>query len=463
MSGRKLVAFAALATAAAAGPLQAQSWRFDLGVNGGYSWYTKSIKPEDFGATDGPGVKFHPNWLTGAQLGFWFTPSIGLRANMTYTDTKLQSGDVDVFHDNNLWSGTGDLMFRFKKPAPTFPGFELLPYLALGLGDKWTNPAWDSYSVNDPTANEQWNGVPFACAPNTGICNGPPEGTNILTVPGVQSYFLSEEHVLMGLVGLGADWRVAPHFAIRTEVGDRIWKAPMIAVSPTAYPTLVTATNSDTKVGHTVNEPYVQVGLHLLMGLASAPVVAIAPAPAPPPPPAPAPAPAPAPETQTVSVCTVDVTAPNGLRTMTATFTPSTGDTTVTVNGQEVAISQAVGTVPVASNATWYIQGQPLVIGQTRQVKYVSFGSSRMIEPTDLTFVGTVNGMPVYADKDQAAQLMTDLNTTTPGELTTVVDTNRKVRMDLNNMKVLYTPLQPTGCVFQPVQLQEQVRKVRGD
>ena len=38
---------------------------------------------------------------------------------------------------------------------------------------------------------------------------------------------------------------------------------------------------------------------------------------------------------------------------------------------------------------------------------------------------------------------------------------NKELRNALADVKVLYVPLQSTGCVFQALQMQEQVRKNR--
>ncbi len=423
---------------AASAPLAAQSWRADLGINGGGSWYSPLISGDNVNNTNGD-VRFRAGWLVGAQAGFWFTPRIGIRANGTYTDRPLKQGnsfmggDTELWHDVNLWSGTGDLLFRFKTPASTWTRMETLPYLALGLGAKWIAPAGGgAFMFNNTTANTTVNGIPINVAAAGGT-----------TFP---AFFLPSQHVLAGLVGLGADMRLARALGLRLEVGDRLYKPKVFAMSAPA-----TFTGTEDNVGKLVNEPYVQLGLHALLGVAAPPVVAVAPAPAPPPPEAPAPPPAPV--TQSVSVCTVNPTT--GLTTTTATFNPSTNDTTVIINGNTMPIAQAYTSVPVASNATWYVQGQPLVIGTGRSaLDYVSFGSARNIDMNDLTYVGTVNGLPVFANRTDVASL------TIPNP-PVEISTNPTLVTGLRNVQVLYVPLTSYGCNFQPLQVQEQVRKVR--
>ncbi len=423
---------------AAGAPLAAQSWRADLGINGGGSWYSPLISGDNVNNTNGD-VRFRAGWLVGAQAGLWLTPRIGIRANGTYTDRPLKQGnsfmgsDTELWHDVNLWSGSGDLMFRFKEPAATWTRMEALPYLALGLGAKWIAPAGNgAFLFNNTTANTTVNGIPINVAAAGGT-----------TFP---AFFLPSQHRLMGLVGLGSDFRLARSLGLRLEAGDRLYKPKVFAMTAPA-----TFTGTEDNVGKLVNEPYIQLGLHALLGVAAPPVVAVAPAPAPPPP---APEPAPAPVTQSVSVCTVNPAT--GLTTTTATFNPATNDTTVIINGNTMPIAQAYTNVPVASNATWYVQGQPLVIGTGRgALNYVSFGSARNIDMNDLTYVGTVNGLPVFANRSDVTSL------TIPNP-PVEISTNPTLVTGLRNVQVLYVPLTSYGCNFQPLQVQQQVRKVRG-
>src|SRR5215216_4156599 len=129
-----------------AGPVDAQNYRADLGVNGGFSWYSKMVSEDDPAEAPFESAKFKAGPLIGAQLGFWFTPRIGLRANLAYADRPVEltvenGEDFETVEDVNLWSGTGDLMIRFAEPNTDWMGTEILPYVALGIGGKWINPA----------------------------------------------------------------------------------------------------------------------------------------------------------------------------------------------------------------------------------------------------------------------------------------------------------------------------------
>ncbi len=486
MTAKRVAAVAAAMFAMTyASPASAQKYNFDFGVNGGGSWYSKSLSGSDLGATTGGDVGFKPSALLGSQLTFWalplhIGPRYGLRLNGTFSDGKLEqhitSGtNTELFNHINMWSGSADLMFGLKAPRDTWSGMEVLPYLALGGGLKWTNPAGDQYTINDNTAQKSWNGFPITCF--NGACSGPsstpPGGFAVGTtstpnsIAGQQAYFFGEQKSPMGLVGLGTDIRLTPMFALRLEVGDRIWRAPIERANAplVGYPITVT-TNDDSRVGKVVNEVYAQLGMHMLFGLQHAPVVAIvAPAPAPP-----VSTPAPAPvvvEERSVQVCVVDPTNTAGLRTLDAVFVPSTNETYVTQNGNRVLLTTAYGSAPVASGADWFVQGQPLTlsIGPSGKAQYTTYGSSRMINATDLGYLGTVRGLPVYADRDDIKDVQHQLDelrtARANGDLNDILNQQKDLQKRLDTMKVVYVPLQPTGCVFQAMQRVEEVRKNR--
>ncbi|HEX6558481.1 MAG TPA: hypothetical protein VF021_03445, partial [Longimicrobiales bacterium] len=394
---------------------------------------------------DGSDVKFKAGGLLGSQLTFWFGPKLGLRFNGTYADRPVEADNNfpvtftanNGLSDVNLWSGSADLMIRLGSPAEEFTKMEILPYLALGGGLKWINPAGDNYTCADGSDS-------FSCAPFTA-------GTG--TTLG-NTFALKEGSSLMGLAGLGADWRFARNIAIRTEIGDRIYK-PKIEQLTTGTTTATTGDN----VAKVVNELYGQVGLGFLFGVARPAAVAVAPAPvAPPPPP-----PAPVVSREAMSVCVVDPTAPNGLR-MQSAYLVGGRDTVVVVNGGDQPFSTSIGTTPTASTADWYVRGQPLTITVGNgKLEYATYGSSRVVNSSDLAFVGTVNGIPVYADRNDVSGFINELNdvnrTHAGQDLGIVLNDQRTLRTSFENVKVLYVPMSPSGCVFQAVQRQEDVRK----
>jgi len=278
MSRIRVAALAVMLGMMVSAKAEAQRYRFDFGVNGGYSWFSKMLDEDETGISNFD-VKYKSGWLTGAQATWWVIPWLGVRANGTYAerdikfdfddfDNDIIDGDIidgdgilDDFGDVNLWSGTGDLMFRFKKPREEWRGMEFLPYLALGAGVKWQNPGGDAFTIIDPVENKEWTGLPF---------------TTGLTADSTNTFFLSESNSFLGLVGLGGDVRFHPNWAVRLEVGDRIWKPKIQRVIPIeGTDNTFLALNSDDNVSKTVHELYGQAGLHVLFGLQRPPEVAV--------------------------------------------------------------------------------------------------------------------------------------------------------------------------------------------
>jgi hypothetical protein len=449
---RKVAILGALMVPVATVPASAQSWKWDWNINAGYSFFNEMLEASDAGlaAGDEKDVKFKSGPMVGTQLTFWPSSRFGIRANGTYADRPLTADDWAITDPAssgighvNLWSASGDLLFRLATPRDEFAGMEMLPYIALGLGAKWQNPSGDNYICNDADG-ESDNCAPFSVTGGTAPNN---------------NFALGEGSTLMGLVGLGADWRFSRNMALRTEIGDRIWDPELHRVIPPATGTDYTLVNSEDDIGSTIHELYGQIGLSFLFGVARPAVVAVA---APPAPVEPAPV-TPVVSREAVSVCVVDPTAPNGLR-MQEAYLVGGRDTVVVVGGADRPFSTSIGTVSTASNADWYVRGQPLTIrtGST-SLEYASYGSARIIESGDLAYIGTVNGMPIYADRTEVADIsdeLAELHRTRPGtDLGVILAENRELRNEVDDVQVLYVPMSPSGCVFQAVQIQEQVRK----
>jgi hypothetical protein len=432
----RLVLVAALLIGLMPATASAQRWVADFGVNGGGSWYSQLLSGDEIG---GDGARFQAGWLVGSQLTLWPTGRIGLRANMTYTDATLrETGDNerDLHGNVNLWSGSGDLLIRFREPNETWVGRETLPYLALGFGRKWVNPASDIWTCGDDSC------VPLNTNPNAALL---------------------EESTWMGLIGLGADFRMSPRMALRLELNDRIYSPHTRRIGAAPATGGAIALTNDENLSSTVHEIGLQLGLHFLMGLRTPPPVAVAPPPpAPPPPPPPAPEP---PREDEITVCVIDPSATGGVRMQTAVFRHQQRDTVVMVDGQRRPLREVVGTgIPVARTAGWYVRGEPLVMTVGReQVRFLPYQTATVIEPQRIVYLGNVGGYPVYADRDEVADVITPLQTArgtrTDAELGELLAANRQVRDSVQRVSFLYVPLDPYGCVFQPVQRQVDVRK----
>jgi hypothetical protein len=426
----------------------AQRWKWDLGVYGGYAWYTGFLDEEDTGLSDedpSAEVKWDPGFLGGLQFTYNLRPKLGLRLNTRYSDRPVTFSDVDDVEpitSTNLWAASLDLLFRFAEPRDEFTGSEFLPYLALGLGAKWMNPGGDDFTCNDTQGGES-----FACAPF--VTGGPIGSANS------RSWALGEKNSLMGLIGLGADWRLSRGFALRLELNDQIY-SPQVYQATRVSEFVWNLPNEDNQ-SKLVHEIALTAGLHFLFGIEAPPVVAVAPPPPPPPPPPPVV------REESATVCVIDPTAPGGIRMQTVTVVESR-DTFVVSGDARRPFRETVGSVTVATGADWYTRGQPLVmnIGNQR-VEFATYGSSRMISSQDLAYLGTINGFPVYADADEVSDVigeLNELNRTRPGtDLGTLLDEQRTLRENLEDVTVLYVPVYSTGCVFQGVQRQEEVRK----
>ncbi|HEY8485241.1 MAG TPA: outer membrane beta-barrel protein [Longimicrobiales bacterium] len=474
----RTTAAAVILLALAVVPAAAQNYRFDIGVNGGFAWWSDGLDEDalfiDRTIIDGDIIdeivdfdtdaKFDAGGIVGAQATFWALPYLGIRANANYTERPFETDGFTLVNDVNLWSGSGDLLFRFRRPNREWRGTEVLPYVALGAGAKWVNPAGDDFDrrglLIDIIDDIIDDGV--IIDDNIIVEDGLNGGIFFL---GNRAFVLEDETKFMGLVGLGTDVRLAPNFALRLEVGDRIWEVPIrelfvdvdVIDEVNGDEIIVIRTDED-DVGKVNHEIYGTIGAHLLLGLERPrrPVVI-----APPPPPAPAP-----PAEEMITVCVVDPTAPGGLREVSAVYVPTTGDTLVTVNGQRVPLRTTVGTVMTARNASWFMAGQPLTIMvRGQQEQFVTFGGGRVIEPEELTYLGMVNGLAVYASREDAAQIEDELAQQRQmgrTELGMILEQDATVRQVFETIDVLYVPLEATGCVFQPLQRIEEVRKVRG-
>jgi hypothetical protein len=440
----RLVLVAALLIGLQPASASAQRWTADWGINGGASWYSQAVSGDD---APPDGARFKAGWLVGSQLTFWPAANFGIRVNGTYTDRPfvadedLPGGDDELYGNVNLWSLSGDLLIRLGRPNETWMGRETLPYLALGIGRKWVNPAGDHWTTGGADGS---TGIPF-------------------TTNQTRWNFLQENGTLMGLVGLGADFRMSPRTALRLEVNDRIYRPRVLAVTGTFPAAGGNVTTTGDNIGKTVHEVGVQLGLHFLMGLRTPPPVAVAPPPpAPPPPPPPAPEP---PREDQITVCVIDPSATGGIRMQTAVFRHAQRDTVVEIDGQRRPLRDVVGTgVPVARTAPWYVQGEPLVLTVNReQTRFLPYQTATVIEPQRIVYLGNVGGYPVYADRDEVADVIAGIQTArgtrTDADLGTLLAQDRAARDAVQRVSFLYVPLDPYGCVFQPVQRQVDVRK----
>ena len=244
----RLALAVALVFAFAAQRVAAQKYWFDIGVNAGGSLHTSTLgSAEGFNGGD---AKFGTGWLLGSQFTLWPWSRVGLRANFNYSDRPYDA-DTQLSPSVNLWSGSGDVMIRFKAPNETWSGKETLPYVALGLGRKWVDAAGNQLTCYDQPRGELWTCLPFqqgAAAQNT--------------------FALGDwwKEALMVLVGVGADYRMTPNWLLRFELSDRIYKPQIEAVSRFLGGNLYDVPDGEDNLSKMVHEVSLQAGIHWTLG-----------------------------------------------------------------------------------------------------------------------------------------------------------------------------------------------------
>lgn len=435
------IAGAAMLLLLGAGSVAGQSWRFDAGGLVGGAWRTASVSP-----ATGDAMKFGPNWLVGAQLGARILPRVGVRANGTYSMDPFKQGSTELYDQILQWSLTGDLLLRLREPAQQFTQTEYLPYVALGAGARWIAPTGHTYQ---------------------GVWNG----SDMVAVAPVGNYGMEWSRVLLGLAGVGMDMRFQRALALRVEVGDRFYKPRIDAISGFAV--------TDADAGKLTHELYGTVGLHYLMGFPGQAVVAqakpIAAPPPPPPPPqtpptavvaAPPPAPPPPPPDQPVTLCVIDPGTVAGMQVIGGFFLPQTADTVVVVQSGRRRIAEAYADRVIVSDQDWYARGDALTLGTAAHpIRFMTFGMPRTVRPGELVYIGHLRRLPIFAEAAEAQPLVAALDKINPShreELTRLLNEKPALLKQLQTLKTVYVPVKRTACILQPMQLQEEVRKVRG-
>lgn len=180
----------------------AQAWNADVTLGSGYASYHSSIELSEASAGD-RAVRLRGNPYLNAQLGYWLGPRLGVRINSSYTQTDVLNADtVRAGERPSIWKVAGDVLVRIRTPDQKFIGLEVLPYAAVGAG-------LNSIGEAVETCRNVAAGRSFRCHP-----------FNVQS----ERYALEESTAGMLTLALGSDWRVGRRVALRTEVGDRIWK-----------------------------------------------------------------------------------------------------------------------------------------------------------------------------------------------------------------------------------------------
>lgn len=442
----RAAAVAALVLPLAVAPAQSQDYRGAIGVYGGGFWSSDwnrspNLRPANINNANTDFVRAerlrpNPGWIVGAQAEVWFAQGwVGARLNGAYTDRRLEfDRNGAALDDVNIWMGDADLLVRLARPRRDR---RWAPFVSAGLGFINYNPAGSVGNILFPSASAFFPGdseTRFAGA--FGI------GTDILPA--------WAEH---RRVPIGFRLELVDHIAFSSPLREVDWRFTDNLNPP---PDSIWRGFEGDHFGAVHNVRFT-AGIFAMLGRMFPAPVAVAP---PPPPPAPPPAPPAPPPEEAITVCVIDPNEPGGLRHQEAVYLPETRDTMAVVNGDRVPLANAVARVPLATDASWYVAGQPLELTYAGEMtEFVTFGTRRVIEIEELAYLGTDNGMPVYAarrDVDPILQAQ-------PGEsLNQRLDTRDDVRRAFADVDVLYVPAETTNCVFIPLQRVEEVRKVRG-
>lgn len=439
-----LAALAAFATP----PAEAQRYPFDVGVNVGASLHTTMTDAAQFA---GGAAKFGTGWLAGTQLTLWPRDRFGVRGNLNFSDRPLNA-DNEVIPHVNLWSGSVDLMLRFKVPNETWQGTENLPYASIGIGRKWVNPAGDQYICVDQVENKFWECQPYSTA---GGGNTPALG--------------EWREVTMLLLGVGTDVRFKPNWAFRLELNDRMFRPQVHETTLLGGRTWRTI-DAQENLAKFQHELSAAAGLHFMLGRASEMTTPVAAPPPPPqqqqqqqtPPQRQTPPPPPPPREDDIGVCILDPAA-GGMRTVDARFRHASSDTVVMQGGTARPIRQLVSSVNTAGNADWYVRGAPFVLqmGQVRE-EFVTYGRPESLGCGSLAYVGMANGYPVYVRPSDIADYRGELQNALArhnGDLAATLAAERTLRDRFDAVRTIYLPVDAVGPRMQPLQRQEQVRK----
>lgn len=391
------------------------------------------------------------------SLDFWFGQSRrwglgfeGAWTNWNEWDTPFGG---DFGHAVQMATYDGSLQFRLGTPTAST---RILPALSLGVGAVFVNPD------DDPAS-------PFPAAFCQGGIGTTPEGHQTCDFTVADARLNTAEDTELALVpGASLDFFLAPSVALRLEAKDYWTKdSPYFRISD--------GTRHDG--GHNLQ---FNGGLAFYFGgrrvaepgfVATEPIIVTPPpAPAPPPPPPPAP-----PAERTMTMCVVDA---NGysLRTVDVIEVPSQNRRYVTRNGQRVEFATAYpATGPIyVRNASWYMSDQPLVVNletgtttvapaERNRLELVLFGSPGTRTATDLVFIGTVDGTPIYANRSDIAAFQPRLSTqmAISTDLGTIMRADANLAREIGAVDTYYVAVEP-NCVFQPVSVTHFVRRTRG-
>jgi len=441
---------AGITAAFMASPAAAQQKAFGFGVHGAYF---QSGDLAQNGATD---LDLDNRGAMGGGLEWWFgSRRVGLRADATYTKSPFQlefdnedtgttgaeaQAELDQYGKVGTWLANANLMIRLLSPTPDR---RFAPFVSVGGGlVRWDTNNDNVQDLRLPEADVQI----YRDAQSEGAVFG----------------------------SIGTDIMLTHSVALRLEAQDYY--------NPSS-PYIMLSTLGPSQEHHKGGNNLLWTGgLTFLFGgnVEEPGFIAEAPAPEPAPVVVQAPPPPPAPTTEAVNMCYVDQSG--RLQTVSAVRNLSNSNIYVTRNGSDVLFSTAypVSEPYYIKNSSWYVASRPMILdlghGTTittdvdvntvpNRVEFVNFGSSQPITSSDLYFVGSINGTPLYARQSDIGSFQTDLDTAmrTSSDLNRMLADQAFADRYVNEIQTFYMPVEPgTDCVFQPVSSTHVVRRTRG-
>jgi len=391
--------------------------RFELGIYAGgtlssrwFESHTVTLDGTPTGSRNDDGENYSPGFAPafGAFATYWLSPSVGVRAHGSYTPMRLPFTGDGVFGTGatdqhryvmNTWFYDMDLMVR---PFAWHDGMLRSMYLWVGGGGYTVDLAGEDVSVCE------------ASLAALGAC---------------LSFDPTQATVGQGTAGVGLDLFGVGPLQLFTELGVHVYDSP-VHVGDDWFAPVVGLNGTSVRIADDATAVTGRLVLGLKMGFGELiHTPPIPPPPPPPPPPAPEVVPPPPPPPvmdgmRDVSYCVVQS---GQLTSITVQFNPATGDTTY--NGVRLSERDA-STAGYAGGQTWFINSEPVMFKGRRYVKY---GLPRILGISDVSNVGTVNDVSVFAEPSA----------------------------NVEHPEVIYVPVQP-GCEFQPYQYEVKAGGVRG-
>jgi hypothetical protein len=431
---------AALLAAGSAAPaaLHAQAYRYEVGANLGPTWWTEPANSDVVGDR---GIGLAPGLTLGAQGQIWPGPDWGFRLDAGYAFSRVtQLGPAAVVDPDptdahqdlrrgvRLWNLTAAAMLHLEDWHSIAGPLAWRPGILVGIGLQAVAP--EAHQAYDPSVpdSDRVDGIAFTAG-----------GHNWLLPRSTQAAFLG---------GVTADVGFGSPVVVHVVLSDRMFVEPVYSLTERA--SRLVRTSKPGNVGRLMHGFRLTIGAGLRLG-STAPHTAPAPPP-PPPRPEPMPEPLPAPG-EHITVCAVDPAASDGLSVLQGLYRPNSQDTVVQLGGNQVPLRDALPPVAVASDAPWYLAGRPLslIVGADTTL-FVAYSGPRQVPAEALAFLGTIAGVPAYADRRELASVRDVWNAARDAvpdrSLEALLASSPSLQPAFDSVSVLYLPLGRTGCVF---------------